>query len=259
MDASIIKKVRRAQPLIHHLTNQVVMNFTANGLLAFGGSPIMAKAKEEAEDIGKIVDGVLINIGTVMPQDVQSMILAGKTANERDIPVVFDPVGVKASSFRNEVAKEILQVVRPTIIKGNASELAYLANIPWESKGVDSVGTGDVEEVAIKIAQIYETTVVLTGETDVICTGEELIHNMLGHELLTRMTGAGCLLGSIITACLTTNDPTELQAKTAVSFYGLAAQYAATRQNVTGPGTFIPQFIDALSMEVEALRGGNYA
>ena len=255
MNDSIIKKVRTKNPLIHHLTNQVAINFTANGLLSFGGSPIMAKAKEEAKEIAQLADGVLLNIGTITKKEVPAMILAGKTANERNIPVVLDPVGIAATPFRASVVKEILQEVKPTAIKGNASELAHLANIPWESKGVDAIGSGDAEAVTMKVAEIYQTTTILTEKTDILCSGTKLIHNQLGHELLTKVTGAGCLLGSILTACLTTDDPIEKQALTAISFYGLAAKYTASKPEVKGPGTFIPHFIDALSMDTETLLG----
>ncbi|MUK89410.1 hydroxyethylthiazole kinase [Ornithinibacillus sp. L9] len=251
MNYSIIKDVGKKQPLIHHLTNQVVMNFTANGLLAFGGAPIMAKAEEEAKDMATVADGVLINIGTLNLSEVSAMILAGKTANDRNIPVVLDPVGVVATPFRSSMMKKILNEVQPTAIKGNASELAHLVDIPWKSKGVESIGDGDAEEVAIKIAKTYKTTAVLTGKTDIICTSSKLIHNQLGNELLTKITGAGCLLGSILTACLTTKHSIDQQALAAVSFYGLAADYAASKPEVKGPGTFIPHFIDALSMNIE--------
>ncbi|MFD2044200.1 hydroxyethylthiazole kinase [Ornithinibacillus salinisoli] len=254
MKTSIIQEVREKQPLIHHLTNQVVMNFTANGLLSFGGSPIMAKAVEEARDMAQVADGVLINIGTITDSEVPAMIQAGKTANDKGIPVVLDPVGVSATPYRASVVKKILDKVQPTVIKGNASELAHLAGIPWRSKGVDSIGAGDVESVATTVVQIYQTTAVVTGNTDVICTENKLTHNYYGHKLLSKITGAGCLLGSILTACLTTNDTTEEQALTALSFYGLAAEYAASKFEVSGPGTFIPHFIDALSMDKEILE-----
>ncbi|MEN2767060.1 hydroxyethylthiazole kinase [Ornithinibacillus xuwenensis] len=255
MDFSIIQNVRSQQPLIHHLTNQVVMNFTANGLLSFGGVPIMAKAVEEVADIATIADGVLINIGTLTPAEVPAMILAGKTANDRNIPVVLDPVGVTATPFRSSMVHQLLKEVQPTAIKGNAGELAHLAGIPWKSKGVDSIGDGNTEEVAIKVAEVYETTAVLTGKTDIICSGTKLMHNQLGNDILTKVTGAGCLLGSLLTACFTTDDSIDKQALTAVSFYGLAAHHVATKPEVNGPGTFIPHFIDALSMSMDKLGG----
>ncbi|WP_068673812.1 hydroxyethylthiazole kinase [Oceanobacillus sp. Castelsardo] len=249
MNPTIIQSVREKTPLIHHLTNQVVMNFTANGLLAFGGAPIMAKSEVEAYDMASISDGILINIGTITEADVQAMILAGKAANEKGIPVVLDPVGVAATPFRTEVVKQILAEVQPTVIKGNAGELAHLSEIPWQTKGVESIGEGNTKEIAQKVAEKYNTTAIVTGKIDTICTGNQLVQNETGHELLTKVTGAGCLLGSIVTACLTTEHPTLEQASTAVHFYGLAAEYAATLPGVHGSGTFLPTFIDALSLE----------
>ena len=255
MEPTIIKKVREKNPLIYHLTNQVVMNFTANGLLSFGGSPIMAKAEEEAHDMASKADGVLINIGTLTALDLPAMIIAGRTANEKGIPVVLDPVGVAASSFRSSAVKRILAEVKPAVIKGNAGELAHLAQLPWETKGVESVGSGNAWEIASKVAAIYKTTAVLTGEVDIICNGVNMIRNGTGHSILSNITGAGCLLGSILTACLTTEDVQEEQLLTAVKFYGLAAEYAASHVDVAGPGTFIPRFIDALSFEYRSLEG----
>lgn len=256
MNEDILIKVRERQPLIHHLTNRVVMNMTANGLLSFGGSPIMAEAMEEIEDIVTISDGVLLNIGTLKADELPAMISAGEAANKKNIPVVLDPVGVAATPFRMEAVKEILNHVRVTAIKGNAGEMAHLVQMPWETKGVESLGQGRVEEVAAKVTEVYQTRAIVTGEVDAISTGKTIIHNHTGHAFLTKVTGAGCLLGSILTACLTTDDPFEDQAKTAVGFYGLAAEYAARHADVTGPGTFLPQFIDALSLDLQTLRSG---
>lgn len=254
MNPDIIQEVRENNPLIHHLTNQVVMNFTANGLLSFGGAPIMAKAEQEAHEIASIADGVLLNIGTLTPVELPAMIAAGKAANEQEIPVVLDPVGVPATSFRTSAMKEIVQEVKPTVIKGNAGEMAHLVQIPWETKGVDSLGDEDAEGIVAKVATDYDTTAIVTGTTDLICTGGKIIRNKTGHSILAKVTGAGCLLGSILTACLTTRYSIEEQALAAIEFYGLAAEFAASHEEVAGSGTFIPRFIDALSLETEALE-----
>ncbi|MCJ0930264.1 hydroxyethylthiazole kinase [Virgibacillus halodenitrificans] len=254
MKLSIINEVREKNPLIHHLTNNVVINFTANGLLSFGGSPIMAKAPEDAGTIASVADGVLLNIGTIKQEEVTAMIEAGRAANKKGSPVVLDPVGVGASSFRSSIVKQILKEVHVTAIKGNAGELAYLVNIPWDRKGVESIGSGNAEEVALKVANTFNTTAIITGETDIVCNGEELLYNKTGHPILTKVTGAGCLLGSIVTTCLTTEERPEVQALTAVSFYGLAAEYAYSKKEVNGPGTFLPHFIDALGYDIEELR-----
>lgn len=254
MNPKIIESVRDSAPLIHHLTNQVVMNFTANGLLAFGGAPVMAKAEEEARDMVSIADGVLLNIGTLSVADLRAMILAGKTANDRHIPVVLDPVGVAATTFRSEAVKQILKEVKPTVIKGNAGELAHLVNIPWQTKGVESVGDGNVKEIALSVANTFNTTAIVTGKIDIICSNNNCIENHTGHPYLTKVTGAGCLLGSILAACLTTHEKLEEQMLTAVKFYGLAAEYAAIQPAVSGTGSFIPHFLDALSLDIEQLE-----
>ncbi|GAA0430901.1 hypothetical protein GCM10008983_04190 [Lentibacillus halophilus] len=182
------------------------------------------------------------------------MIRAGKAANEKGVPVVIDPVGVAATPFRTTAMKEILTEVKPTVIKGNAGELAHLVEVPWETKGVESIGDGDADEIASKVTEAYSCTAVVTGKTDVICIGNEMLHNTTGHPLLGKITGAGCLLGSILTACLSTNDAIEQQVLTAVRFYGLAAEYVAEQTDVNGPGTFLPHFIDALSYDPATLE-----
>src|SRR5690625_137034 len=255
MKQEIINKIRRDNPLIHHLTNQVVMNFTANGLLAFGGSPVMAKSEKEARQIATAADGVLINIGTLTEQELPAMIAAGKAANHQGIPVVLDPVGVSATPFRSESVQKILNQVAITAIKGNPGEMAHLVDIPWQTKGVDSIGSGNVDEIALKAAKTYDTTAIVTGIEDVIHTGNQLISNKIDQPILTKITGAGCLLGSILTACLTTNDPIEKQAETAITFYTLAAQFAFSQPHVSGPGTFLPHFIDALTLDFLTMEG----
>lgn len=254
MKQTILNKIRKESPLIHHLTNQVVMNFTANGLLSFGGSPIMAKAEEEAYHMASLADGVLINIGTLSAVDLQAMVIAGKAANEKGIPVVLDPVGVAATPFRTAAVNKLLKEVRFTAIKGNAGEMAHLVQIPWKTKGVESLGDGNIEEIAHQVAKNYRATAVISGEVDVICTGKNIVSNQTGHPLLTKITGAGCLLGSILTACLTTDDSIDDQAITAVKFYGLAAEYVVSHQDQLGTGTFLPYFIDALSSDFSKLE-----
>src|SRR5699024_2821470 len=204
----IIANARQAQPLIHHITNDVVMNFTANGLLAFGGSPIMASDRKEVAEITNLADGLLLNIGTLKEPELEAMLIAGEVANKRKIPVVLDPVGIAASKFRQQAVDTLLQHVSFQAIKGNAGEIAHLANVPWDTRGVDSED-GDLEEletIANRIAKRLHTTVIITGKIDLITNGTSTQQNNSGHELLTKVTGAGCLLGSIVTACLASNS-----------------------------------------------------
>lgn len=245
---SIVNKVREKTPLIHHLTNQVVMNFTANGLLAYGGSPIMAKERQEVAEMASISDGVLINIGTLVDTELEAMIIAGKSANNKGIPLVLDPVGVAATNFRKKAIEQLLDEVSFTAIKGNAGEMAYLVDVAWETKGVES-SDGDVaelENIAREIAKKYETIAIITGETDVISDGVKTKQNKTGHIMLTKITGAGCLLGSIVAASIAVGDSALEASYEAVEFYGAAAERAVKQASVNGTGTFIPAFLDEL-------------
>ncbi len=249
MTNNAITQVRNKNPLIHHLTNQVVMNFTANGLLAFGGSPIMAKEALEMDEMAKIADGILINIGTLTESDLTSMLMAGKIANKRRIPIVLDPVGVAATSFRSDAVKKLLKEIKFSAIKGNAGEMAFLVDTPWQTKGVESIdeNTSELATIAEEIARKHNTIALVTGKTDVLSDGKQTIENKSGHSYLTKITGAGCLLGSLITASLAaSNNPFQAITETA-HFYGKAAEYAVNSNQINGTGTFIPHFIDALS------------
>lgn len=214
----------------------------------------MAKEEQEVEEIVQVADGLLLNIGTAVEQDYKSMIRAGIKANDRGIPVLFDPVGVGASQFRQANVQKLLKEITPTVIKGNAAEIAYLADVKWKAKGVDAVGDGNVIELAEKAFDRYQCPVVLTGKRDVIVTAGKTVTNKTGHRWLERITGAGCLLGTIITSCISVDGDLQEQLKEAVYFYGLAAEYASQLQHVKGPGTFIPHFIDALSYDLTFLK-----
>lgn len=224
------------------------MNFTANGLLAYGGSPIMAKEQLEAAEMAGIANGVLINIGTLFEAELEAMIIAGKTANKRDIPVVLDPVGIGATTFRQQAVKRLLEQISFAAIKGNAGEMAHLVGIAWETKGVESAdgNVSQLEDIAREVAKKYDTVAVITGEIDLISDGETTRQNDTGHAILTKITGAGCLLGSIITASIVVSeDPLEAIFE-AIQFYGKAAERAISNGAVNGTGTFIAAFLDEL-------------
>ncbi|WLR51204.1 hydroxyethylthiazole kinase [Bacillus tianshenii] len=239
-----VENVRTNNPLIHSLTNVVVTNFTANGLLALGASPVMSTAKEEAADMASIANGVLINMGTLTPSEVEAMVLAGQAANKKGIPVVLDPVGVGATPFRSETVEKLLEHINFTVVRGNAGEIANVIGTKWEVRGVDSTGDGDVHSLAEEAAKKLNTTVIITGKVDVISDGVTTyeVHN--GHEWLTKVTGGGCLLGAVISAFLATNEDTFKASVGALVYYGAAAQHAA--EISSGPGTFQTAFLDAL-------------
>ena len=245
----MIEQIRAKGPLVHCLTNTVVQNFTANGLLSFGASPIMATNPIEAKEIASLADAVLINIGTLQSIEVEAMKIAGKIANEKDLPVVFDPVGVKASSLRQTVTNNLLEKIQFTAIKGNPGEMAFLAGEEIATKGVDSADAGlaQLKQIAEKIALKHQTIAVITGEQDVISDGERTIINEVGHGMLTCITGSGCLLGALIGAALTVEGDALEAVQAVVRFYCESAELAMTNKIVNGPGTFQMSFLDELS------------
>ncbi|MEN2448755.1 hydroxyethylthiazole kinase, partial [Bacillus sp. JR_15] len=151
----LLEKVRAENPLVHNITNQVVTNFTANGLLALGASPVMANAKEEVAEMAQLADALVLNIGTLTKETVEAMIMAGQSANKKGIPVLLDPVGVGATAFRMKAAKQLLEQVNMTVVRGNAAEIAHLLEVDgWESKGVDAkAANGDVSALVKQAAR----------------------------------------------------------------------------------------------------------
>ncbi len=242
---TLINDVRRKNPLVHNITNQVVINFTANGLYALGASPVMANAIEEAGDMAGNADALLLNIGTLTSDQVDAMIEAGKAANAKGIPVVFDPVGVGATPFRNQVASQILNEVKITLVRGNAGEISQLAGLEAQVRGVDSSGSFDNKSIARQAEQTLGIPVLVTGEKDVITDGKALFEVSNGTQLLTKVTGTGCLLGAVIAAFLATGEDIVKSATAAVVYYNVAAEKAA--QQAKGPGSFQLAFLDALA------------
>ena len=198
-------KIRQQNPLVYCITNTVAANFTANGLLAIGASPLMSDEVAEARELVNIADALLLNIGTVHIATAKAMLVAGKAANEKGIPVILDPVGVGASSYRQQVVEQILEQVKVQCIRCNVGELAAIAGVHWESRGVDS-GDGEIDviEVAKLIANAYNTIVFVTGRTDVVTNGQEVMEIAGGNQRMTEVTATGCLLSAICAAALTT-------------------------------------------------------
>ncbi|MGR3764480.1 hydroxyethylthiazole kinase [Rossellomorea sp. NS-SX7] len=244
----LVTKLREKNPLVHNITNVVVTNFTANGLLSLGASPVMAYAREEVADMARISGALVLNIGTLSHDEVEAMIIAGKAANEQGVPVVLDPVGAGATAFRTEMSKKILQEVMVSIIRGNAAEVANVAGDNWAIKGVDAgSGNGSTLELAEKVANQFDCTVVITGERDVISNGTKTNEVANGHPLLTKVTGTGCLLSSIIGSFAAIEKDLVKAATTAVSAYGIAAEKAAATTAEKGPGSFQIELLNQLS------------
>ncbi|WP_246078983.1 hydroxyethylthiazole kinase [Paenibacillus piri] len=243
-----LDKVRAASPLVHNITNVVVTNFTANGLLALGASPVMAYAKQEAADMAAIAGALVLNIGTLNETEVEAMMLAGRSANRHGVPVIFDPVGAGATRYRTDTARAILKEVNVSVIRGNAAEIANVIGEAWEIKGVDAgQGSGDTVALAQQAAARLGCIVAVTGKTDVISDGAAtyLVNN--GDALLTRVTGTGCLLTSVIGAFAAVEPDKLLAATAALVYYGTAAQAAAKIKGQEGPGSFQVEFLNQLS------------
>ncbi|WP_347860917.1 hydroxyethylthiazole kinase [Salimicrobium sp. PL1-032A] len=239
-----LEELRETRPLVHHITNEVVMNFSANGLLAFGGSPVMAKEREEVEEVASAANALVLNIGTIRKEDIETMVKAGQAANKAGVPVLLDPVGAGATTFRKQAVQRIVDEVDVTVVKGNAGEIAALADIPLKVKGVDALESGNSEEIAGEAAKHLKTMVVVTGKTDAISDGKHRITSSYGSPLLGSITGAGCLLGSLMAACLAVEEEKEKAVQFALEFYNKAAERAEKKAG--GPGTFIPHLLDEL-------------
>jgi hydroxyethylthiazole kinase len=241
-----LRRLRERKPLVHQLTNYVVMNETANATLALGALPVMAHAREEVEEMVGLAGALVINIGTLSPHWVEAMLAAGVAANERGVPVVLDPVGAGATRYRTETAKSILDRVDVAVLRGNAGEVATLVGIDAEVRGVESVGVGgDPAELARMAARSLGVVASVTGPVDHVSDGERVLAVANGHPLLAAITGTGCM-SSAITGCFlaVADSPLEAAAEALVAF-GVAGEDAA--RGAKGPGTFHVNLYDALA------------
>jgi hydroxyethylthiazole kinase len=244
--SSLLGRVRERRPLVHHITNMVVMNDTANITLAIGASPVMAHALEEVEEMVKLASVLLLNIGTLTPEQIEAMLRAGKRANELGIPVVLDPVGAGATTLRTQSALRLLRELRISVIRGNASEVGTLVGVAAETRGVDSFSLSeDREVVASRAAHEFGCTVAITGARDVIVEGERLARVDNGHPLLANITGSGCMATTLVAAFLAVESDAWLATTAGLVALGLAGEMAAPRAG--GPGTFRSHLLDAVA------------
>ena len=241
-----LRALREQKPLVHQITNYVVMNETANATLALGALPVMAHAGEEVEEMAGIASSLVLNIGTLSSQWIESMLRAGGTATARQIPVVLDPVGAGATAFRTQTARRILDEVGVTVLRGNAGEVATLIGAQAEVRGVESIGA-DIEpaELAREAARRLGVVASVTGPVDHVSDGERVLAVANGHELLATVTGTGCM-SSALTGCFLAAKPAEPldAAAEALAAFGVAAEDAAA--GAGGPGTFHARLYDAL-------------
>ena len=240
-----ILTVRETSPLVHSITNYVVMNNTANALLAIGASPIMAHAKSEMEEMVSISNSLVVNIGTLDEYWAESMLLAVKKANSLNKPWVLDPVGAGATSYRDTVLSELL-TLNPTVIRGNASEIIALAkaNIT-ATKGVDSTAKSDEAiEAAENLVRNYGSIVCISGETDIIINDKQGIFLKNGNEMMTKVTGLGCTASALIGAFVGIIENKTEAVATAMSLLSISGELASDLS--VGPGSLQLHIIDKL-------------
>ena len=237
--------IKQQKPLIHNITNYVVMNFTANALLAMGASPVMAHAEEEVEEMVSFAGALVLNIGTLSETWVRSMLRAGRKASELKKPIIIDPVGSGATSLRTRTAREIIEQTKVTVIRGNASEVLSLKKKDTKTRGVDSLhSVDDAAETAGILASELGTTLAITGPVDLVTDGSRIVRVMNGHPLMGRVTGTGCVATAVTGAFLAV-DPNPVEAVvSALGFLGMAGEKAGAA--AAGPGSFQALFLDAL-------------
>lgn len=240
-------RIRAEAPLVHNITNYVVMNTTANALLAVGASPVMAHAIEEAAEMTSLSRALVLNMGTLSAPWVEAMLAAARAAARGKIPVVFDPVGSGATRFRTDVALRICDEAKPAVIRGNASEIASLASPALGgTKGVDSTRRADeTADAARAIARARGCVVVVSGPTDIIASAGSVRRVLNGHPLMTRVTGMGCAATALIGAFAAVNPDPAAAAAHGMALMGVAGEIAA--EQAAGPGSMQVRFLDALS------------
>ena len=247
----MIKDVREKCPLVHAITNYVTVNDVANAILAVGASPIMSDELKDVGDIVSISSALVINIGTLNERTVASMLAAGRKANELQVPVVLDPVGAGASSFRSHTVDTLLENISFAVIRGNLSEMAYIAGKVSGTKGVDSSLTeqdADPEAVARSIAARTGAVAAITGRVDTVTDGRRLARISSGCAEMGRITGTGCMLSGIIGGFAGACKDTFMAVAEAVAAMGSAGIIARDRAGSMGTGSLRVALIDALSM-----------
>jgi hydroxyethylthiazole kinase len=253
----ILQKVREQKPLIHHITNWVTIYDCANVVRTVGALPVMAHAEEEAADMAVLASALVLNIGTLTPTLVEAMKIAGLAANAKKIPIILDAVGTGATKLRDDKTAELLKELRIDIIKGNASEIAKISGMDVYTKGVEAVKVeGNLQEIARKLAQQKEATVVITGKQDIITDGTSLYLCNNGDAMMGNIVGTGCMVTSVIGAFAAVEKDHARAAAAALVVFGIAGEIAA--KHSAGPGTFKQNFYDALynlnEQEIEKLE-----
>lgn len=243
--AEIFLRIKKQKPLVHQITNFVVMNDTANITLHIGALPVMAQAKEEMNEMTTIAGALVLNIGTLQEDWVASMKLAGKRANDLHIPVVLDPVGAGATSYRTGTSLDLLRSMQISVLRGNSGEIGALSGAGGQVKGVESIGgIKNPESAAKALSEKYGCVVAISGKRDIIADWKSAYYVDNGHELLTTITGTGCMATAVIGAFCAVEKDYVLACASGLAVYGLASEIAA--EKAKGPGSFKVAFFDAV-------------
>jgi hydroxyethylthiazole kinase len=263
-----VENLRSRSPLTHCITNFVTINDCANAVLAIGGSPIMANEPDEAEEMVTVVNTLLINIGTLYKSQIEAMKIASQTAAKLQKAYVLDPVGIGVSKIRNDTTMELMKEAKPSIIRGNLSEIKTLAMLYGildectQAKGVDVADTDVINEDTLdsnvklveSIAQKLDTTIAVSGQIDIISDGKDTYVIRNGHPMLSDITGSGCMLGCLMASYAAVTTPI-MAATTAAAVMAIAGEVANQKvaYHKKGTGTFRSELIDALSLMDEKI------
>jgi hydroxyethylthiazole kinase len=244
----ILQLIREKRPLIHHITNWVTINDCAQITRNLGALPVMAHAKEEVEEMARLASALVLNIGTLTRELVESMVLAGRAANRKDIPVVLDAVGCGATVLRTKTTWELLKEIKISILKGNAGEIASLAGADAEVRGVESIGhKGDIKELVKRVSvDHHNIVVVVTGAVDHIGRGDIIAECHRGHPLMGKVVGTGCMVTSVLAAFAAVAEDLFASSVEAMEYYGACGEAAAKKAQE--PVAFKYAFMDQISI-----------
>lgn len=238
--------IRARRPLVHSITNYVVMNETANATLCLGALPVMAHAKEEVAEMASMASALVLNIGTLEPDWIDAMSIAGQSANKAGVPVILDPVGVGATKYRTESAKRLLDEVEVSIIRGNSAEVSTLAGLSSEIRGVEAISAGELTDETVKgFAKQIGCTVAITGAVDMVSDGVRSARIANGDSMMGTVVGTGCISNVIVAAFAGVEKDLFTAAVGALVTYGIAGEIAAAAAPGK-PGTFHVELYNAL-------------
>ena len=242
----IFEDIRTNHPLIHHITNSVTINDCANITLCMGASPVMAHAHEEVADMTACANALVLNIGTLDAYQVESMHIAAKSAEKHGIPIILDPVGAGATSYRTKVAQDLIDTYQIAVIKGNVGEIGTLAGVEAKMRGVDATSfSGNPDQIAMQLAQAKDTVVAITGAVDIVADANRVFFVKNGAKAMGTISGTGCMASSLIGSCAAVSPDFLVGATTALCAFGIAGEHAA--MHAVGPISFKTHLFDALA------------